>query len=306
VAAKKIYLALVIPLALALIVTGCGVPQEEYESLEEQLKSTQQEYDTLESEYEAARSECEAEKNTAQSEIDKLQTEVTSQEATISEIQGSNNALQKRVSELEDELNNILDTEIVKYYIFDSQYRAHTWVLPISLRTYFQYRDEPRPAETTKYATMIADSHADSLLDILITLVEDESLAYNLKKSDVINLVAALAQSLVHTNRDVRTPYDNYPRYPVETLFEEGGDCEDNSILVAALLQRLGYNLVFFIFEQPSHVALGIDITAPAGYYWEYQAKRYYYLETTGDRWEIGDCPTMYRELQPVIIPISK
>ena len=304
--ARKVYPVLVIPMVLALVLAGCGVPQDEYDSLEAQLASTQQEYEALQSEYETTQNECDADRAEAQSEIEGLQADVASQAATIDEMESSNAALQKNVSDLEDRLDDILGTEVVKYYIFDHQYRAHTWVLPIPLRAYFHYRDEPRPAESSKYATMTADSYSDDLLNILVTLVEDEALAYNLKKTDVIDLVAALAQSMVHTNRDVRTPYDAYPRYPVETLFEEGGDCEDNSILVAALLTRLDYNVVFFVFDQPSHVALGIDISAPAGYYWEYQAKRYYYLETTGGPWEIGDCPTMYRDLQPLIISLAQ
>jgi len=303
---RKIYLILVFLLVAVLVLSGCGVPQEEHEVIKSQLASTQQKYAALQNEHETVRNECETSQSEAQSEIERLQAETTSQSATLEETRSSSNALQKTVSELEDRVNAILDTEVVKYYLFPFQYRPHTWIFPIPLGTYFHYKDQPRLTESSEYSLMVTDPYADSLINVLVNLVKDEALAYDLKKTDAVNLVTALVQNMVHTNQDIRTPYDEYRRYPIETLFEEGGDCEDNSILVAALLTRLDYKVVLFIFEQPQHIAIGVDITVAGGHYWEYQAKRYYYLETTGDDWEIGDCPNMYKDMQPIIILVGK
>jgi hypothetical protein len=47
-----------------------------------------------------------------------------------------------------------------------------------------------------------------------------------------------------------------YPKYPLETLVEKKGDCEDQSILAAALLAAMGYEVALLIL--PIHVALGV------------------------------------------------
>ena len=92
----------------------------------------------------------------------------------------------------------------------------------------------------------------------------------------------------------VTTGYDEYARYPLETLVDYGGDCEDTSILMAALLKAMGYDAVLLYFSgDPGHVAVGVAGQF-SGSYFDYQGAKYYYLETTGSGWEIGDIPPEY------------
>lgn len=50
-----------------------------------------------------------------------------------------------------------------------------------------------------------------------------------------------------------------YPKYPVETLVE-GGDCEDKSILLAAILRAMGYRTALLVFSgNPGHIAVGVE-----------------------------------------------
>jgi hypothetical protein len=299
---KNTYLAILLLLMLALTFSGCGVPQKEYDALEAQLASTQREYDATKSKLASAQSDLAA----AQNEAKKVQGELASQSATLAQMRSSNDALQKQVSELESKLNAILDTKVVQYYNFSFQFDRYDWTLAIPLRTYFYYKDQTRPAVYSKYSPMATDSYADSLLNILVRNLEDAALANELRKIDVVNLVATFIQTLPHTDSDVTTPYDLYPRYPLETLFEQGGDSEDTSILAAALLVREGYDVVLFIFEQQKHMAVGVNIPAVGGYGWEYQGNNYFYLETTGEKWQLGDCPTEYWKGRPSIFPVGR
>ncbi len=95
------------------------------------------------------------------------------------------------------------------------------------------------------------------------------------------------------------------PLYPLETLFQQGGDSADTSILAAALLKKLGFGVVLLAFEQQKHMAVGVNMPGAGGYSWEYQAVRYFYLETTGKQWQIGDCPPEYRSATPTITAIG-
>ena len=59
-------------------------------------------------------------------------------------------------------------------------------------------------------------------------------------RQDRVDFVLSFVQSLPYTLDDVTTGYDEFRRYAVETLIEGGGDCEDTTILVAAILRGLG------------------------------------------------------------------
>ncbi len=81
-----------------------------------------------------------------------------------------------------------------------------------------------------------------------------------------------------------------YPKYPLETLIERSGDCEDFSITGAALLYVLGYEVA--LLHLPGHMALGIAGPGDfSGFSIEYNGKQYYYCEMTAPNTPIGDIP---------------
>jgi len=111
-------------------------------------------------------------------------------------------------------------------------------------------------------------------------------------------------QSLPYTVDSVTTSFDEYPRYPIETLVDNGGDCEDTSILLAAIVDKLGYGVALIM--PPAHVAVGIagEESRP-GRYWEYAGTKYYYLETTGEGFRIGEVPSVYSKATAHVYPIG-
>jgi len=59
------------------------------------------------------------------------------------------------------------------------------------------------------------------------------------------------------------------PKFPIETLWEGGGDCEDKAILAAALLKALGYDVVFVTYPYyfTGHAMLGVAVPLSKGCY---------------------------------------
>ncbi|MBI4303361.1 MAG: hypothetical protein HY665_03370 [Chloroflexi bacterium] len=280
-------------LLIALIVSaGCTKPEvKDYDALNN-------EFTALKKEYDAAKSQLTSQQNTIQG----LQSELTSKTGALDQAQ-------KRVSELESRLNRILDTNVVEYYRLSHGGFSYDWTVPITLKTYFYFKDQPRPGESSRYTAMAIDPNAGSVIDILSRNFEDAALTHNLRKTDVVNLVAAFVQSLPHNDKEVTTPADEYPRFPIETLFEQGGDSTDTSILTAALLVKQGYDVVLFVYEQQKHVAVGVNVAGAGGITWEHQGNRYSYLETmgvatTGTGWQLGEAPSQFRDPRPVIIPV--
>ncbi|MEY3441803.1 MAG: hypothetical protein RLZZ519_84 [Bacteroidota bacterium] len=78
-------------------------------------------------------------------------------------------------------------------------------------------------------------------------------------------------------------------KYPSETLMDGIGVCADKTILLAALLQRLGFGLAIFTWDRANHMALGIKVPAGYGNF----GTAYAMVETTGPT-AIGQVPERY------------
>ena len=89
--------------------------------------------------------------------------------------------------------------------------------------------------------------------------------------------------------------YPEYWKFPVETLVDKNGDCEDSSVLYASIMNALGYDVVllFYKFEDKNsgHLAVGINLQGNHGEYVEDNRKEYYYCETTTSQFVIGQLP---------------
>lgn len=122
------------------------------------------------------------------------------------------------------------------------------------------------------------------------------------KRQDHVDFVLSFVQSLPYTFDDVTTGYDEFRRYAVETLIEGGGDCEDTTILVAAILRGLGEETAL-IFT-PGHIALGVsgDFTGSS---LTYNGIKYFYCETTGTGWTVGTLPASVGKTVEAIVPLS-
>ena len=121
-------------------------------------------------------------------------------------------------------------------------------------------------------------------------------------KQDRIDFVLSFVQSLPYTLDDVTTGYDEFRRYAIETLIEGGGDCEDTTILVGAILRGLGEKTAL-IFT-PGHIALGVSGNF-SGASVTHNGTTYYYCETTGTGWTVGDLPPSSGTEVTHIIPLT-
>lgn len=114
-------------------------------------------------------------------------------------------------------------------------------------------------------------------------------------ESETIRETANFVQSIEYVDDMTSTGYTDFPKYPLETLYDQCGDCEDSSILLGALLKELGYGCIFI--ELPEHVAIGVKATDDApGTYYDYNGSHYLYIETTNSGWDIGTLPDDFNE----------
>lgn len=179
---------------------------------------------------------------------------------------------------------------ISRHYEWDFQGKRWSWTLSVDSKTYEFFKGLPRVDDLSIYVTPPYDDRylASLVRSLQLNALGAKRAGYD--EWDTVNLLISFVQSLPYTSDKATTGYDDYPRYPIETLVDRGGDCEDTAILTAALLWQMGYDVI--LLEYPKHVAVGVagDETVNGTYY-EYNGRRYFYLETTGEGWKIGKKP---------------
>jgi hypothetical protein len=181
-----------------------------------------------------------------------------------------------------------------------------TWSLDISKSLYNMYQDVT-DAERVRNGPAgygyLATTH-DSYIVMLANKLNESAVKKGYEPYDEISFILAFVQSLPYTSDSVTTEYDEYPRFPVETLVDGGGDCEDTSILFATITLILNYDTIFI--NPPNHFAVGVWGRNLTGSYYTYHDRTYYYCETTGNDWRIGQIPDNYKGISAYLYTINE
>ena len=96
-----------------------------------------------------------------------------------------------------------------------------------------------------------------------------------------------------------------HTRFPVETLVDYAGECEDKSILLAAMLDELGYDVALFLLRSGQgvyHMAVGVGGIKLYGTHYTYRGKKYYYLDAVASFFYVGRAMDNYRLLSVYLI----
>lgn len=179
-----------------------------------------------------------------------------------------------------------------EWYYEDSRW---TWDLPIPKSLYDSYKgvsvsDRIRRG-VAGYDFLVTTQ--DSYMRLVANKLHKVATENGYESYDEVSFVLSFVQSLPYTSDSVTAGYDEYPRFPIETLVDDGGDCEDTSILFATIVLILNYSAVFI--SPPNHLAVGVWGTNLQGDYYPYNGRNYYYCETTGEDWKIGELPNEFQ-----------
>lgn len=188
-------------------------------------------------------------------------------------------------------------------YSSDFYTRTYSWTygypqtitLSIPTEYYDYYRNKSHIGKEFDHYALSEDDRL--FLGKMIDSFKEQGEKYNFTDDQVVLNIISFVQAMPYTSDYVTTGYDEYPRYPIETLVDGGGDCEDSAILAAALLLEMGYGVV--LIELPGHMALGVKGSDNiSGTYYTYNGERYYYVETTSTNFDIGELPAEYVNAQ--------
>lgn len=223
-------------------------------------------------------------------------------------------------------------TATIHYRFETGSHSEHNLTLAIPLAEYREYKERPRPVYEDglnknelankvliEYRSMAVDPGNDYLIDVIASDLNEMAIADELDCRDRAGLALRFVQSLTYARDIDMAPYGEYPRYPVETLFDQGGDCEDTSILLAAILLKMDYDVALLFFDELDHMGLGIYFPEEAGIkmygnswihddngdgYGGEDERRYWYLDTSGGH-SIGWCPDEYMPTSAYVFPVG-
>lgn len=185
---------------------------------------------------------------------------------------------------------------------FTWNYEGAEWYLTMNFDEgiYNAYKSR---SHSRDYDLFASDPYDDELIKSIATTLKKVGKDNGLTDSEIPYLTISFIQSLPYTSDKVTTGFDEYPRFPYETLYDDGGDCEDTSILATAILQEMGYGVV--LIELPKHMAVGVKCSSDiSGYSYNFNGQRYCYLETTGENLPIGQLPDEYKNSKAKIISV--
>ena len=149
---------------------------------------------------------------------------------------------------------------------------------------------------------VLSEYDRDYIRDIVASFREGGE-EWGLSDMDNVFNVVSFVQSLQYVSDEASRGEDEYVRYPIETLVDGIGDCEDLVILAATILHEMGYSVLLVML--PEHLALAVKHDRNIfGTYYEYDGDRYYYLEMTGQGWKLGQIPEEYKNQTATLIPL--
>ncbi len=207
-------------------------------------------------------------------------------------------------------------TETETYEISGDIHRRYCWMLgnsPQSIEWTVYAKDYADCKNSTadrhpdsEDRLVFVDTKSDSMKDLASTMLEKTRGMTDLERADY---VLKFVQLIVDYEDDyTMSSAIEYWKYPIETLLQRGGDCEDSSILFCSLMQTMGYETALLIYDgylyDEGHMAgsVALDYVKNGSYYTK-NGLKYYYCETTSSLMSVGEGWDKYDEA--TVLPLG-
>lgn len=178
-----------------------------------------------------------------------------------------------------------ISEELYDYYQNEREHQA------------YEYRIEDAETPVNFYSFILSDYDRPFIRELADRFAEKA-----FTDRDKVTLAMTFVQSFPYEYDNASKGEDEYVRYPIETLVDGCGDCEDKVALLAAILYEMGID--FVLLALPEHLALAVRCDGVlAERHISFRNKRYYYVETTMEGWEIGQVPPDYALAEVEVYP---
>jgi hypothetical protein len=188
------------------------------------------------------------------------------------------------------------------YWSYDGD--EYSMQLRLSAKEYYQLKY----SQVERWPSTYDDARAFVTVDdpaVTEVASQLDGLAVNLGFTPLekANFLLSFVQSIDYSFDNVSAGANEYWRFPLETLYDQTGDCEDTSILYASIMEATGYDAILLLL--PGHMAVGLSCPGADGGHYHFESVDYFYCETTGPGWVVGEVPPEMRqvEVDPIQVP---
>jgi len=158
------------------------------------------------------------------------------------------------------------------------------------------------------YNTLTFEPQMDHAIESVLVQLREIRDERDLSNDEYIELIVKYVQSMPYCEEH-GTPYLDRPvgcpRTPIQTLVDGTGDCDETSMLLAALLHREGFPVSLLFFEEERHIAIGLRIDGEG-----FEGTGYAFVETTSLVY-ISEVPEVFAgdivlESMPIVLSMGK
>lgn len=187
----------------------------------------------------------------------------------------------------EKECSLEVDSRLLDYYRNEREHIA------------YNYEASPYGEAESYFSFMFSEYDRAVIRDLVSKVCNSEAI-----DRDKVKAAMTFVQALPYALDAKSVGQDEYVRYPLETLVDKEGDCEDKVALLGAMLKELGVE--FVLLKLPDHLAVGVSCdSVVSDQCLVVGDRRYYFVETTTPRWEIGQIPSELAHLRIEVVPCS-
>lgn len=270
---------------LAALDAEFNVLTDEHEELQQQLQTLQGEYDSLSTDYDTLVGEHGTLRDQYQQLTSEYESLLSDYEATFGGLGFSPDSIP------------VIEKEYT--WTWEGVERTVTIKVPEALYNYYSGKER---FTTTDYRGYVVHPYDDAYMAVLVREFAVIQVEEGLTDEERLKLMISFIQDMDYVADPASAGQGDYPKYPVETLVDGGGDCEDTSILMASLLESIGYNVSLLLL--PNHMAVGLEVNS-TGIHWTVNNVTYYYLETTASGWDIGKVPNEFSYEATEVFPVG-
>jgi len=218
-------------------------------------------------------------------------------------------------------------------FLTDWHNNEYSVSIDIPLEYYLYYKNKPHNMGSNFENLTAFITPDDYYINLLLQQIDDFNMkAIGSQTAMIINPLEKIVQSNYYIS-DWHSGFDEYPKYPIETIFEGNGDCEDLSFLLATMLKSTSDNIYYGIrapyysislIRFPNHLGVGLSYensetkTAEENFnyilnfnpetkingYYQHNAKKYFYIESTNTEFEFGEIPLELKGQEVQIYPL--
>ncbi len=198
------------------------------------------------------------------------------------------------------------------FTLYLADFRGNDWRWDIPVEDYLDCKRKRKPATDGYNYYRFVTPRDFNILTILDDLVNDIP-TFEQTPRNIAQIIIEFTQHLPYQDK-YQNWEDEFAKYPLETLCENGGDCVDMSIVAVSMLTARGIDSRFLSFDE--HLAIAVNVPADGEYILS-NGKRFYLADPVGSEfrddaseWNIGDpipdCSLWKAQLLPAYNPLWK